>query len=237
MKRTTTAPDAVLAPNASDAFEALGATTLLSPVPAVLVSCRAHDQDTPNILTVAWAGTVCTKPPMLSISVRPERFSYEKIIKSGEFCVNLPSQALARATDFCGVKSGREVNKFESCGLTPLYLDALLIAPAIAQAPVVLACRVAQVIPLGSHTMILANIVQTYVQKRLIGEGGSLCLDRAQLIAYRHGQYVALGKPLGFFGYSLASPEVLRRRMGSGGAYKARPKTRQRQHPKGGGTK
>ena len=150
---------------------------------------------------------------MLSISVRRERFSYDQIVKSGEFYVNFPSQSLLRATDFCGVRSGRDVDKFAACHLTPLYLDALSVAPAIAESPAAIACRVENVIPLGSHDLILARIVQTYVQARLIGENGSLDLERARLIAYRHGDYVALGKKLGFFGYSVASAKVLKRRM------------------------
>lgn len=207
------------------AFTPLGPTTLLSPVPVVMVSCREHAQSAPNIITVAWAGTVCTQPPMLSISVRRERFSYDQIVKSGEFYVNFPSQGLLKAADFCGVKSGRDVDKFAACELTPVYLDALKTAPAIAQAPVSIACKVDQVIPLGSHDLILARIVQTYVQKRFIGETGSLELERAQLVAYRHGDYVSLGKKLGFFGYSVASPKVLKRRMGGSAPSKSRKRS------------
>ena len=203
-------------------FTPLGATTLLSPVPVVMVSCRENGHDTPNILTVAWTGTVCTQPPMLSISVRRERFSYDKIVKSGEFYVNFPSQGMLKAADLCGVRSGRNIDKFAACALTPVYPDALSIAPAIAQAPVCIACRVENVIPLGSHDLILARIVQTYVQRRFIGEGGSLELERAQLVAYRHGDYVALGKKLGFFGFSVASQKVLKRRLGSGAKVPAR---------------
>lgn len=195
-------------------FTPLGATTLLSPVPVVMVSCRRDAQDTPNILTVAWTGTVCTDPPMLSISVRRERFSYEKIVQSGEFYVNFPSQSLLKAADYCGVKSGRDVDKFSQCDLQAQYLDALSIAPAIAQAPVAIACRVCQVIPLGSHDLIVARVIQTYVQKRFIGKTGALELERAQLVAYRHGDYVSIGKKLGFFGFSVASPKALKRRMG-----------------------
>lgn len=216
-------------PQEDHAFAPLGATTLLSPVPVVMVSCQENRADTPNILTVAWTGTVCTQPPMLSISVRRERFSYDKIMKSGEFYVNFPSQGLLKAADFCGVRSGRDVDKFAACALTPIHLDALDIAPAIAQAPAAIACRVDRVIPLGSHDLILARIVQTYVQRRLIGEHGALELDRAQLVAYRHGDYVSLGKRLGFFGYSVASEKVLRRRMPAGRG--VRPA-----HPKGGKT-
>ena len=125
-------------------FRALGATTMLAPVPAVLVSCRGtqppYDRD--NLITVAWAGTVCSDPPMLSISVRKSRFSHAQLMQSGCFYVNLVSQELCRATDFCGVRSGRDVDKFAACGLTPVRLDALPETPAVAQAPICLACRV-----------------------------------------------------------------------------------------------
>ena len=198
----------------SERFAPLGATTLLAPVPAVLVSCRADEASAPNVFTVAWTGTVCSTPPMLSISVRRERYSHALITQSGEFYVNFPSRALCRATDFCGVKSGRDVDKFAACGLTPVMLDALRVAPAIAQCPAAIACRLDQVIPLGSHDLFLARIVQTYVHDSLIDESGSLDLERAQLIAYRHGDYVGLGRKLGFFGFSVASPKALKRRMG-----------------------
>lgn len=195
-------------------FVPLGATTMLAPLPVVMVSCRADEKDTPNIITVAWAGIVNSDPPMLSISVRPERFSHEKIVQSGEFYVNLTARALADATDFCGVKSGRDIDKFKQCNLTPVYLDALNIAPAIAEAPVVLACRVEQQQTLGSHDLFLARIVQVYVQESLIDEDKSLNLAQANLVAYSHGEYVPVGEKFGFFGYSVASPKAFARRMG-----------------------
>lgn len=186
---------------------------MLAPVPAVMVSCRAGEDTAPNIITVAWAGTICSNPPMLSISLKKERYSHELISKSGEFYVNIPSQDLAKATDFCGVKSGRDIDKFESQQLTAHYLPALTTAPAIKEAPICIACKVEEVKELGSHDLFISRIVQVYVRDTLIGERGSLNLERAHLMAYRHGEYVAIGKTLGFFGYSIASPEVIARRM------------------------
>lgn len=197
------------------AFKPLGATTFLAPVPAVMVSCRGtqppYDKD--NIITVAWAGTICSDPPMLSISVRKSRFSHEQLMQSRCFYVNLVSQALCEATDFCGVKSGRDLDKFAACSLTPVCLPALADAPAIQQAPICLACRVQSVQELGSHDLFLARILEVYVKEDLFGEKGELHMERAQLCAYSHGEYYALGRVLGFFGYSVASDEVLARRL------------------------
>ena len=199
----------------ASAFKPLGATTFLAPVPAVMVSCRGtqppHDKD--NIITVAWAGTVCSAPPMLSISVRKSRFSHEQLMQSRCFYVNLVSQELCKATDFCGVKSGRDLDKFAACSLTPVRLPALADAPAIAQSPICLACRVESVQELGSHDLFLARILEVYVQEGLIGEKGEVCMERARLCAYSHGEYYALGRVLGFFGYSVASDAALKRRM------------------------
>lgn len=189
--------------------------TMLAPVPAVMVACRgvAPASDRPNIITVAWAGTVCTTPPMVSISVKPSRFSYEQILSSGEFTVNLVDETLAKACDLCGVRSGRDLDKFAACGLTALPAEGLEHAPLIAESPLALCCRVQQTIELGSHTMILARVVAVSAQERLLDPNGRLCLERAKLISYIHGSYHATGRPLGFFGYSVASPAVLRRRM------------------------
>ena len=180
-----------------------------------MVSCRGtqppYDKD--NIITVAWAGTICSDPPMLSISVRKSRFSHEQLMQSRCFYVNLVSQALCEATDFCGVKSGRDLDKFAACSLTPVCLPALTDAPAIQQAPICLACRVQSVQELGSHDLFLARILEVYVKEDLFGEKGELHMERAQLCAYSHGEYYALGRVLGFFGYSVASDEVLARRL------------------------
>lgn len=175
---------------------------MLSPAPAVLVSCGGSDGWKPNLITVAWAGTVCTNPPMLSISVRPERHSYDIIKKTGEFVVNLPTSKQAKATDWCGVVSGREHDKFEKAGLTPA--PALKVAcPVVLECPVNIECRVTQTLELGSHVMFLAEVVAVQVSENLIDSKGKLRLDKAGLIAYVHGAYFELGKYLGHFGFSV----------------------------------
>ena len=175
-------------------------STLLNPEPPVLVSCGPAAQ--PNLITVGWCGTVCTQPSMVSISVRPERFSHHLIAESGVFVINLPTQGLVRAVDWCGVKSGREVDKWAAMGLTPLpaaRIDTVLLA----ESPLNLECRVARRIPLGSHDLFLAEVVAVDVDETLLDEAGKLCLNRAGLIVYSHGEYLALGKKLGSFGYSV----------------------------------
>ncbi len=186
--------------------------TLLSPVPAVMVSC-AKPGETPNIITLAWVGTVCSDPPMCSISVRKERYSHSIIADSGEFVINLCGQENLRATDFCGVKSGRDVDKFAACDLTAVAVEGLSVAPAIAQCPLYLGCKVTQIIELGSHDLFLGSIVSMGVRDDLMDETGKLHLQRANLVAYCHGEYRAVGEALGFFGYSVAAPDVLERRM------------------------
>ena len=173
---------------------------LLSPVPAVLVSCGTMEK--PNLLTVAWAGTVCTRPPMVSISVRPERFSYPLIRESGEFVLNLPPARLVRAVDLCGVRSGRDGDKFALSGLHPAE-TAGVGAPGVAECPVRFGCKVRQVIPLGSHDLFLAEIVSIEAEERLFDEKGRLCLEKMGLLAYAHGEYFALGEKAGSFGFSV----------------------------------
>lgn len=175
---------------------------MLYPVPAVMVSCADRSSNA-NIITVAWAGTVCTNPPMLSISVRPERFSYAMLRDTGEFVVNLVGRNLARACDWCGVKSGRDVDKWEEMGLTPLPSETLEFAPGIAQSPVNIECKVRDVLELGSHHMFLAEVTAVRVDGDLVDESGKLRLDRANLVAYSHGEYFDLGHRLGTFGYSV----------------------------------
>lgn len=174
---------------------------MLYPVPAVMVSC-GRPGEKPNIITVAWAGTVCSSPAMLSISVRPERYSHGILKETGEFVVNLVNQELVFATDYCGVKSGRDVDKFKEMHLTP-QPSLQIAAPGIAESPVCLECRVTQVIPLGSHDMFLAEIVGVTVDGRYMDDGGRFHLNDAGLTAYSHGEYFALGKKLGSFGYSV----------------------------------
>lgn len=187
---------------------------LLSPVPAVLISCRAKDPEAkPNLLTVAWAGTVNSNPPMLSISVRKERYSYAMLRDSGEFVVNLVDAEHCKALDYCGVKSGRDVDKWAETGLTPVAADGLTFAPAVAECPAYLSCKVEQIIPLGSHDMFLARIVSVAAQERFFAPDGSLHLEAAHLVAYAHGVYQRSDDVLGFFGYSLARPEVQKKRM------------------------
>ena len=175
---------------------------MLFPVPAVLVSCGGDGGWEPNMITIAWAGTVCTNPPMLSISVRPERHSYEIIKQTGEFAVNLPTVKQTKATDWCGVVSGREHNKFEKTGLTPAP-SLELKCPIVLECPVNIECKVRQTMELGSHVLFLAEVVAVQVSENLIDEKGKLLLEKAGLIAYVHGAYVALGDYLGHFGYSV----------------------------------
>ena len=169
--------------------------TLIYPLPAVLVSCGATPEEY-NLLTVAWTGTVCTNPPMCYISVRPERHSYEIIRRTGEFVINLTTRDLARAADWCGVRSGRDYDKFREMGLTPG--KALQVtAPIVEEAPVSIECRVRQVMPLGSHDMFLAEVVAVQVDAAYIDPAtGRFCLERACPIVYSHGEYFALGEAI-----------------------------------------
>ena len=174
---------------------------MLYPLPAVLVTVRDTD-GRDNMLTIAWVGTVCTNPPMLYISVRPERYSYHMLEKSGQFVVNLTTRSLARAADYCGVRSGRDVDKWKETGLTPIPASKVS-APLIGESPVNLECQVRQVLELGSHHMFLAEVVVVDVDPAYLDEKGTLHLERADLIAYCHGRYRALGEELGRFGYSV----------------------------------
>lgn len=174
---------------------------ILYPVPAVMVSVARPDEK-PNIITVAWAGTINSDPAMLSISVRKERYSHAILCDTKEFVVNLVSESLVRACDYCGVRSGRDVDKFAQMKLTPVSVDGVDV-PAIAESPVNLACRVTQIIPLGSHDMFLAEIVSVTVDERYMDEKGTFHLNDAGLVAYSHGTYFKLGKELGTFGFSV----------------------------------
>lgn len=174
---------------------------LLYPLPVVMVSCR-RPGGKPNIITLAWAGTVCSDPPMVSVSIRKERYSYDIIRETGEFAVNLVTKDLTLATDYCGVRSGRDVDKFAETKLTPLP-SRQIAAPGIAESPVSLECRVKQVLPLGSHDMFVAEIVGVTVDDRYIDENGRFRLNDADLTAYSHGEYFRLGEKLGKFGYSV----------------------------------
>ena len=164
-------------------------STLLNPEPPVLVSCGGLEN--PNLITIGWTGTICTQPSMVSISVRPERFSHHLIQESGQFAINLPTEALVRSVDWCGVKSGRDVDKFAACGLHAEPGSVLTDCPVLAESPVNLECKVTQRIPLGSHDLFLAEVVACDVDESLLDETGKLCLDKAKLIVYSHGEYLA----------------------------------------------
>ena len=175
---------------------------MVYPLPAVMVSCADKEGNT-NIITIAWTGTICTNPAMLYISVRPERYSYGMIKESGEFVVNLTTEALAQATDYCGVRSGRDVDKWKETGLTRGKSNELTYAPIIEECPVNIECKVTEVKELGSHAMFMAEVVSVQVSDEYINETGKFCLNETGLMAYSHGEYRSLGKQIGTFGYSV----------------------------------
>ena len=174
---------------------------MLFPLPAVLVSVRDR-QGNDNLITIAWTGTVCTNPPMLYISVRPERHSYQALVDTGEFVVNLTTAELARATDYCGVRSGRDHDKWTEMGLTKAEAVKVNVA-SIAESPVNIECKVREEIPLGSHHMFIADVVHVTVDEDHMDEKGSFHLEKAGPIAYSHGTYFELGNAIGTFGYSV----------------------------------
>ncbi len=199
--------------NNSD-YTVLPPSTMLNPTPVVLVSCADPEKpETRDMVTLAWAGTINSEPPMVSVSVRKERYSHGLISASGEFVVNLVDEKMAKAVDFCGVSSGRDTDKAAETGLRYIPADGMKTAPAVAGSPVSLCCRVRQVLELGSHDMFLGEIVSVMVRKDLADETGGLHLEKAGLIAYSHGLYQKLGDVIGFFGWSVAREEVLQRRM------------------------
>ena len=174
---------------------------MLYPLPVVMVSC-ADKAGKDNILTIAWTGTICTNPPMLSISVRKERHSYPMIHETGEFVVNLTTEDLVYATDFCGVKSGRDIDKWKEMNLTREYGDVVK-APMIKESPVNIECRVTEEKDLGSHVMFLAEVVSVHADKAYMDDKQKFHLEQANPIVYSHGTYFAMGKQLGTFGYSV----------------------------------
>ncbi len=173
---------------------------LLAPLPPVMVSCKSGDAI--NILTVAWTGITNTIPPKTYISVRPSRHSYPMIRSTGEFVINLATADLIRAVDFCGVRSGKEIDKWQAMGLTPIPADQVDV-PMIGESPLSMECRVTDRISLGSHDLFLADILAVHVDPALVDDRGKLHLDRAGLAAFAHGEYFALGKKLGSFGFSV----------------------------------
>lgn len=185
--------------------------TLIYPLPAVLVSVGSSPEEY-NLLTVAWTGTICTEPPMCYISVRKSRHSYDIIRRTGEFVINLTTEAMARATDWCGVRSGRDVNKWEAMGLTPMECDHVK-APIVAESPLSICCRVEQVMELGTHDMFIARVVGIEADDRYIDPAtGKFHLDKASPIVYSHGEYYTLGKLIGHFGWSVRKRTTKKRK-------------------------
>ena len=183
--------------------------TMLNPVPAVMVSCGNGSRH--NIITIAWTGIINSDPPMTYISVKKERYSHDLIKKSGEFVINLTTEKLAFATDYCGVRSGRDVDKFTEQKLTPAE-SKVVGCPSIAESPVNLECRVTEIKELPSHDMFMAEIVSVSVDEELIDEKGRICMEQAGLIAYNHGHYYKLRhQETGRFGYSVMKPKTRKR--------------------------
>lgn len=182
-------------------------SNMLNPVPAVMITCR-DENGRDNVMTAAWAGTVCSDPVMVSVSIRKERYSHDIIEKSGEFVLCLTNRKLTKVTDFVGVRSGRDLDKFALENDLRITRDKAeyVNAPLIAESPVCLECRVKQIIELGSHDMFIAEVLSTDIDEAYLDENGRLDLKKADLIAYSHGEYYALGELLGKFGFSVKKP-------------------------------
>lgn len=177
-------------------------SAMLNPVPSVLITSQ-NKEGKINVFTVGWIGTACTKPPMITAAIRPERLSYEYIKETGEFVVNLPSKDMVKTVDFCGVRSGKNIDKIEHCNLT-LEQSEKVKVPSIKQCPVSLECKVKTITPLGSHDLFLAEVLAIHVEENLLDENGKIHLEKANLICYSHGEYFSLNsKALGKFGYSV----------------------------------
>ncbi|MDR2389710.1 MAG: flavin reductase family protein [Tannerellaceae bacterium] len=176
--------------------------TMIYPLPAVMVSCGSEPSEY-NIITASWVGTICSNPPMCYISIRPERYSSAVLKKNLEFVINLTTQKLAYATDWCGVASGRHQNKFEAMKLTP-GKASVIKAPTIEESPLSIECRVREILPLGSHDMFIADVVNVLADDQYIDpETGAFDMQGAHLLAYVHGNYYALGELIGKFGWSV----------------------------------
>lgn len=188
------------------------AGNMVYPVPAVMVTCQRPGEK-PNIITVAWTGTICSDPAMVYISVRPQRYSYDIIRETGEFVINLTTEKLAAAADFCGVRSGRDLDKFAERGLTPIPSRTVL-PPAIGESPVAVECRVKQIIPLGTHDMFIAEVLSVSVDSSYVDENGRLDLKKTAPLAYCHGAYFGLGKFMGQFGFSVRKKKPSGKRRG-----------------------
>ena len=174
---------------------------MLYPLPAVLVSV-ADKAGNSNLITIAWTGTVCSAPPMVSISVKPERYSYHMIEETGEFVINLTTEKLAYATDYCGVKSGKDVDKWKKMHLTPIPADVVKV-PMVKESPVNLECKVIEKKELGSHHMFLAEVVAVHVDETYMDEKGRFHLNKAKPLVYSHGRYLSGAKEIGIFGSSV----------------------------------
>ena len=179
---------------------------MLYPVPAVMVSC-ARGGEHPNIVTVAWAGTICSDPAMVSISVRKERYSHDMIQETGEFVINLVTKELVFAADYCGVCSGRNVDKFQEMHLTR-SVSKIVSVPGIEESPVNIECKVVEIKELGSHDMFLAEVVSVSIDEKYMDEKGKFNLNSTGLVSYSHGEYFELGKRLGKFGYSVQKKKI-----------------------------
>ena len=184
------------------------AGNMLNPVPAVMVSVT-DENGRSNIITVAWAGTICTNPPMVSISVRPSRYSYDIIDRTGEFVINLTNQELVKACDYCGVVSGRDVDKFKEMKLTPLPMQQVK-AVGIAESPANIECRVVEKKALGSHTMFIADVLAINSDEKYIDEKGAFDISKCNLISYANGGYYSMGKKLGKFGFSVQKKKIIK---------------------------
>ena len=174
------------------------ASTLLAPLPAVMVS--VGDYDNANVITVAWTGIVCSQPPRMYVSIRHDRFSYDILKRTGEFVVNLTSEQLLAACDYCGIRSGRDMDKFAEMGFTKEKADHVA-TPMIAESPVAIECKVFEVLNLGSHDMFLADILAVHVDENIMVDG-KIDYAKARLVNYQHGEYYATGRHLGRFGFA-----------------------------------
>jgi len=186
------------------------AGNMVYPLPAVLVSCGDKEGNV-NLMTAAWTGTVCSEPPMVYVSIRKERYSHHMIKETGEYVINLTTEKLAEATDFCGVRSGRDMDKFKEMKLTPVKGE-LQYAPMVAESPVSIECKVTEVMELGSHDMFIAEVTAVYVDEQYMDAKGSFHLEKAEPLVYSHGQYYGVGKHLGGFGYAVRKKPVRKRK-------------------------
>ena len=188
------------------------AGNMVYPLPAVLVSCGDKEGNV-NLMTAAWTGTICSEPPMVYVSIRKERYSHHMIKETGEYVIHLTTEKLAEATEFCGVRSGRDMDKFKEMKLTPVKGE-LQYAPMVAESPVSIECKVTEVMELGSHDMFIAEVTAVYVDEQYMDAKGTFHLEKAEPLVYSHGQYYGVGKHLGGFGYAVRKKPVRKRKRG-----------------------